>query len=142
MHFAYIFFEHFWVIFSFSFLLSFIILWCHFRVYRAGSSVVGRRAAAIKAHWRCLWQVIKWSLVSPAACMKEWTTVGPTNLKPLLTMSLLMLSDFDVFTGILCPILYWVEIGLWLTNPHIYLSNDPNSLWICNTRICKTTTNI
>jgi len=58
--------------------------------------------------------------------------VGPTNLNPLLTMSLLIVSDFDVFTGILCPNLYEVEIGLLLTNVHMYLSNDPNSFLICN----------
>lgn len=57
--------------------------------------------SANAVHWRWRWQVIKWSLVRPAACMKEWTTVGPTDLNPLLTMSLLMLSDFDVFAGIL-----------------------------------------
>lgn len=86
---------------------------------------------ANKVHCKCLWQVIKWSLVSPDACMNEWTTVGPTNLNPLLTMSLLMLSDFDVFAGILCPNLYWVEIGLWFTNPHMYLSNEPKSFLTC-----------
>ena len=84
-----------------------------------------------RVHCKCLWQVVKWSLVSPAACINEWTTVGPTNRNPLRIMSLLMLSDFEVFTGILWPNLYWVEIGLWFTNPHMYLSNEPNSLLIC-----------
>lgn len=46
-------------------------------------------------------------------------------------MSLLMVSDFEVFTGILWHDLYWVQMGLWFTNPHKYLSNDPNSLLIC-----------
>lgn len=63
-------------------------------------------------HWRWRGQVIKWSLVKPAACMNEWMTVGPTNLKPFLTMSLLMVSDFEVFTGILWHDLYCVVICL------------------------------
>lgn len=87
---------------------------------------------ANKVHCKCLWQVIKWSLVSPAACINECSTVGPTNLKPLRIMSLLMLSDFDVFTGILWPNLYCVEMGLWFTKPQTYLSNEPKSLLICN----------
>uniref|UniRef100_A0A6N2M7W3 Uncharacterized protein n=1 Tax=Salix viminalis TaxID=40686 RepID=A0A6N2M7W3_SALVM len=31
--------------------------------------------------------------------MNEWMTVGPTNRNPLFTMSLLMVSDFEVLTG-------------------------------------------
>lgn len=103
--------------------------------YGEGSMIQWGRAA--KVHCKCLWHVIKWSLVRPAACINEWTTVGPTNLNPLLTMSLLMLSDFDVFTGILWPNLYWVEIGLWFTNPQMYLSNEPKSFITCNAPISK-----
>lgn len=100
-------------------------------------SVVQWGVDANKVHCKCLWQVIKWSLVSPAACINEWSTVGPTHLNPLLIMSLLMLSDFDVLTGILWPNLYWVEMGLWLTKPQMYLSNEPKSLLICNGPIYK-----
>lgn len=57
-------------------------------------------------------QVIKWSLVRPAACMNECMTVGPTSRNPLLTMSLLIVSDFDVFAGILLHHLYCVTMAL------------------------------
>lgn len=124
-----------WTLFwGYVFRYSFMSIW----VYRATGVAVWRRVA-IREHCRCLWQTLKWSLVRPVACINEWTTVGPTNLKPLLTMSLLIVSDFDVFTGTLCPILYCVEIGLWFTKPHMYLSNDPNSLLICNPTIRMTT---
>lgn len=72
--------------------------------YRVGATVVCCNANAM--HWMCRGQVVKWSLVRPAACMKECITVGPTSLNPLLTISLLMASDFDVFTGILWLDLY------------------------------------
>uniref|UniRef100_A0A0V0I280 Putative ovule protein n=1 Tax=Solanum chacoense TaxID=4108 RepID=A0A0V0I280_SOLCH len=71
-----------------------------------------------------------WSLVSPTACMKECIIVGPTYLNPFFTISLLIVSDFDVFTGILLQALYCVLMGLLLTNPHRYLWNDPNCFFI------------
>lgn len=79
------------------------------------------------AEWRE--HVSRWSLVRPAACMKEYMTVGPTRRNPRRTMSLLMASDLDDLTGIFLEDRYWGEIGLLLTNPHMYLFSDPNS-WV------------
>lgn len=82
-------------------------------------------------HSRCLGQVIKWSLVKPAACINECITVGPTNLNPRRTMSLLIVSDFDVLTGIFWQDVYFVVTGLCFMNPQMYLLNDPISLFTC-----------
>ncbi|KAI3518094.1 hypothetical protein L1887_06481 [Cichorium endivia] len=46
-------------------------------------------------HWRWRGQVVR-----PAACIKEWIIVGPTCRNPLLTISRLITSDFEVFTDI------------------------------------------
>lgn len=86
-------------------------------------------------HSRCLGHVIKWSLVKPAACINECITVGPTNLNPRRTMSLLIVSDFDVLTGIFWHDVYFVVTGLCFINPQMYLLNDPKSLFTCKTNL-------
>lgn len=83
-------------------------------------------SAAVIQSWN-LKQLVRWSFVIPATCMKEQMTVGPTLRKPLLTKSLLMTSAFGVLPGSCRGYLNLLTIGLWFTKLQIYLSNDPNS---------------
>lgn len=101
-------------------------------------AVGGAVAAAVVAqlgciNWRRRGQERRWSLVRPAACMNEWMTAEPAKRKPLRTMSLLMASDLEVFTGIFRQLLYRVEMGRWFTKPQKYSSSDPTSLLTCTT---------
>ncbi|KAI4376760.1 hypothetical protein MLD38_014483 [Melastoma candidum] len=72
-------------------------------------------------------QLIRWSLVSPAACMNEYITDGPTHRNPLLTRSLLMLSALGDFTGTWRGYRILLTIGLSFTKLQMYLLNEPNS---------------
>lgn len=77
-------------------------------------------------------QLTRWSLVSPAACMKEYMIVGPTPRKPLRTMSLLIMSALGLLTGTCLGYRNLLTIGLWFKKPQQYRSKDPNSstIWV------------
>ena len=76
-------------------------------------------------------QLTRWSFVRPAACMKEYMTVGPTPRNPLLIMSLLIISAFGLLTGTCLGYRNLLTIGLWFRKPQQYRSKDPNSSTIC-----------
>ena len=60
-------------------------------------------------------QVVKWSFTIPTDCIKEYTIVGPTNLKPSLRRALRNVSASGVKAGTSAIVVYSLIIGLWST---------------------------
>lgn len=60
----------------------------------------------------CLKQSTRWSIVNPAACMKECTITGPTNRNPRLIISLLIISALGDLSGTFLEYLNLLMIGL------------------------------
>ena len=54
----------------------------------------------------------------PVACMKAYTMVGPTNLKPRAPSSLETLIETGVEAGTLAVVLNWLTFGLPSTKSH------------------------
>jgi protoporphyrinogen oxidase len=74
-----------------------------------------------------LWHPTTWSFTIPVACMWAYTIVGPTNRNPRFTKSLLIFSLNSDLGGISFSDFHSFRIGLFPTNPQIYLSKLPNS---------------